>query len=326
MSFTRELTRKLRRHPFTDSFALFGTGVSGVYASKRMHAGGCVDVRSITKSVVALAVLKLHTTNRLRLTDHLRAHLPASAAGGVTLDQLLTHTAGLRDASYLYPGTRPYDFDDDFAIAYDPAECHRATADGAAWQPGMACDGLSPHAWALNHPSHGDLAGTFKYSNAGYQLLAAVVEAVAGAPIDVFCRAELWGGWGAGRIGWHRTRGAPLGQSGLCVTAEALAVLGERLLHSPDLEAVRRLAWDIRVPAVPGREVLRDRFTAYGRGFWLTWDGTEALGLGSQSNYWLFDVPRSLGVARLHLSGTQVGDSYWEASPDYDSSLTDVAF
>ena len=238
-------------HPKTDSFAEFGADYAapGRSSGRLSRCSGCVDVRSITKSVVALAILKLHCDKKLNLADPVSNHLPAVFPGAadasrdqITIDHLLQH-----------------------------------------WE--------------------------FSYSNAGYQLLALIVEKTAGERIDTYCRRELWGGWGRGPIRWKRPRGVPLGQSGLCTTAGALAELGRRLLVSPELSEVRALAWQVTTADVP------DRFNmmpAYGRGFWLSGDGRAVLGHGSQSNYWYFNLETQTGFARLHLSGTEIGDTLWE--------------
>ena len=49
---------------------------------------------SITKTFVAVAVLRLRDAGRLDLSDRLGAHVPGSALDDVTVEQLLTHAAG----------------------------------------------------------------------------------------------------------------------------------------------------------------------------------------------------------------------------------------
>ncbi|GGS65774.1 serine hydrolase domain-containing protein [Nonomuraea spiralis] len=50
---------------------------------------------SITKSIVAVAVMRLRDEGRLALTDPLERHLPGTSAGQATIAQLLSHTSGL---------------------------------------------------------------------------------------------------------------------------------------------------------------------------------------------------------------------------------------
>jgi len=52
-------------------------------------------IGSITKTFVAVLVLRLRDQGRLDLLDPLEAHLPGTAAGDRTLLQLLSHTAGV---------------------------------------------------------------------------------------------------------------------------------------------------------------------------------------------------------------------------------------
>jgi CubicO group peptidase (beta-lactamase class C family) len=51
---------------------------------------------SITKTFIAVAVLRLRDEGRLDLSDPLGRHLDAAAASGLTIGQLLSHTSGLR--------------------------------------------------------------------------------------------------------------------------------------------------------------------------------------------------------------------------------------
>ena len=51
---------------------------------------------SITKTFVAVAILRLRDAGRLDLTDRFGAHVPGSAFGEVTIEQLLTHSGGVQ--------------------------------------------------------------------------------------------------------------------------------------------------------------------------------------------------------------------------------------
>ncbi|GAA4408049.1 serine hydrolase domain-containing protein [Fodinibacter luteus] len=51
---------------------------------------------SITKTFVAVCVLRLRDAGRLDLTDRFGAHVPGSALDDVTLEQLLTHAGGVQ--------------------------------------------------------------------------------------------------------------------------------------------------------------------------------------------------------------------------------------
>ncbi|MEO7447334.1 MAG: serine hydrolase domain-containing protein [Humibacillus sp.] len=51
---------------------------------------------SITKTFVAVAVLRLRDTGRLDLLDRFEDHVPGTSFGGVTIAQLLSHASGLQ--------------------------------------------------------------------------------------------------------------------------------------------------------------------------------------------------------------------------------------
>ncbi len=52
-------------------------------------------IGSITKTFVAVAIMRLRDEGRLALTDPVGVHLPESGVGRATIAQLLTHTSGL---------------------------------------------------------------------------------------------------------------------------------------------------------------------------------------------------------------------------------------
>ena len=56
-------------------------------------------IGSLTKTFVAVAVLRLRDEGVLRLTDPLDQHLPTAAVGGLRIGELLAHTGGLASDS-----------------------------------------------------------------------------------------------------------------------------------------------------------------------------------------------------------------------------------
>lgn len=108
-----------------------------------------VDLNSVTKTVTAVMVLHLVEAGRLSLDDPLGALLPNVPAdkAAITVHQLLTHTAGIPDS-----------------VGSDEEALDR--------------DGFL--ARVLAHPLTGEPGGAHAYSNAGYGLLAAVVEITTG--------------------------------------------------------------------------------------------------------------------------------------------------
>jgi CubicO group peptidase (beta-lactamase class C family) len=123
-------------------------------------------IGSITKTFVAVLVMRLRDAGRLRLTDPLERHLPdtpaARLAGGLTLRQLLSHTSGLASET---PG--PW-------WERTPGSLRPQIADVLGERP----------------VKHG--AGqVFHYSNSAYALLGAVVERLCGEPWFEVLRREV---------------------------------------------------------------------------------------------------------------------------------------
>ncbi|GAA2276581.1 serine hydrolase domain-containing protein [Nonomuraea roseoviolacea subsp. roseoviolacea] len=117
---------------------------------------------SITKSLVAVLVMRLRDEGRLDLLDPVGKHLPEAPAGDVTVAQLLSHTGGLS-----------------------------AEPPTAWWErtPGLPADGL------LARLSPDDLkhrpGRRFHYSNVGYALLGELAARLRGAPWLDAVREEI---------------------------------------------------------------------------------------------------------------------------------------
>jgi CubicO group peptidase (beta-lactamase class C family) len=119
------------------------------------------DVGSVTKQFTASAILLLEAEDKLAVTDSIGKffdHVPPDKAG-ITIHQLLTHTSGL-----------PLDFGGD----YDPVS-RQQLVDTALRTP-LARPPGTRHA----------------YSNAGYALLAAIVELVSGQSFEAFLTARMF--------------------------------------------------------------------------------------------------------------------------------------
>jgi len=148
-------------------------------------AGGLVDGQppdantqyragSITKTFIAVTVLKLRDECRLTLSDPIGDHLEqgiAAAAAPMTVGQLLSHSAGLR-----------------------------AETAGPWWErtPGLSLADLS--AGSLGEEAARFRAGRrHHYSNVGYALLGALIEAKHGRPWYDMIASELLGPLGMNR-------------------------------------------------------------------------------------------------------------------------------
>lgn len=188
---------------------------------------------SITKLATALSVLRLHDAGALQYEDQLDAYLPEAAAAraGVTLPMLFTHTAGLQ-------GMEGYD---------------------ARQEPGAAWVALQEE--ALQAAPQATPGTRVLYSDINYDLLAMVVERVAGEPFPVACqrlvleplgieasfaaeppRAPVWIGDEPGPhtgtpLEWHNSayfRSLCLPASGLVTTAAGALALVRAFMGAPD--------------------------------------------------------------------------------------------
>jgi len=136
-------------------------GYANRFESRRLRLDEPMAIASLSKQFTAAAVLCLVDDGVLSLDDSLAEHLPGvpSDKRAITIHQLLTHTSGL-----------PRD-----AIRREVVHSR---------------DGLIELVLAveLRRPP-----GTeYGYSNAGYQLLAALVDVLGGQPFDDFCQTRLF--------------------------------------------------------------------------------------------------------------------------------------
>ncbi|HZE38609.1 MAG TPA: serine hydrolase domain-containing protein [Stackebrandtia sp.] len=131
------------------------------------------DVCSMTKQFTATAVLKLALAEKLGVHDRLSRYF--DAFGGdkrdITLHQLLTHTAGFVDA-----------LGGDYEKLTRDGMVRAAAASTLKSRPG----------------------GTYRYSNVGYSLLAAIVERVSGATYETYLAEHLFAPAGLIHTGYTR--------------------------------------------------------------------------------------------------------------------------
>ena len=122
-------------------------------------------IASMSKQFTAASILLLARENKLSLTDNVRKYIPELPPYGhkITIEELLHHTAGIRDYGLLLA-----------LSGHDDGDL--VTSDDALW--------LISHQRGLNFPP-----GTkFSYTNAGYVLLGRVVERVSGKTLPSFDR------------------------------------------------------------------------------------------------------------------------------------------
>jgi len=219
-------------------------------------------IASVTKQFTAAAIVKLAGMGKLSLHDRLDEFFPAAPGdqAGITVHQLLTHASGIANEpqlSFHEPHDRRALMASAFAAAVDPTK-----------------------------------AGTFFYSNLGYELLGVIIETVAGS-FPEFLERQLFQPAGLHRTGFatprwprqliarcyveDRETASPLawpetarfmGAGGIRSTAEDLAawvsaLATERVLSAQDKHAL----W---TPYVRLGE--SEHWSAYG---WIITEGTD---------------------------------------------------
>jgi CubicO group peptidase (beta-lactamase class C family) len=136
------------------------------------------NLGSITKQFTAAAILKLEMEGRLKVTDAASRYLegvPVDKAG-MTLHHLLTHSSGLES------DFSPTDYEPVGREEY----VRRALRSKLLFQPGKG----------------------YEYSNAGYSLLAAIVERVSGKDYEDFLTEKILKPAGMHETGYKRPRWA----------------------------------------------------------------------------------------------------------------------
>jgi len=159
-------------------------GLRDVETGQPMTADTVFLIASMTKPIVALAVLQLQEAGRLDVNDPVEKHLPEFAGqmlvagktddGGVTLRKpsrpmairdLLTHTSGL-------PGGYPAKFGDFYFTR------HLSLAESIYLQSQRPLDFEPGSKWA--------------YCNAGIDTLGRIVEVVSGQPFEAYLRRHIF--------------------------------------------------------------------------------------------------------------------------------------
>jgi CubicO group peptidase (beta-lactamase class C family) len=127
------------------------------------------DIGSLSKQFTAAAILKLDQDGKLKETDTLGQHLPNVPAdkAQITIHQLLSHTAGIIRNTPLSDKGDPSLYYED--INRDEA-LKRVLPAPLQFEPGSK----------------------FQYSNAGYVLLAAIVEITSGRPYQEYLKKNIF--------------------------------------------------------------------------------------------------------------------------------------
>jgi CubicO group peptidase (beta-lactamase class C family) len=137
-----------------------GYGALGPRGGK-VTAETVFDLASVTKQFTAAAILKLEMQGKLKISDRISKYLPGvpEDKGKITIHHLLTHTAGVPD-----------NFGGDYDVAPRDETVQKILA----------------------APLESMAGEQYAYSNAGYSLLAAIVEQVSGISWEQFASRYLF--------------------------------------------------------------------------------------------------------------------------------------
>lgn len=136
-------------------------GMAWVPESVENHIGTLFSTGSVTKQFTATAILYLESKGRLSVNDRLSNFfdsIPPDKAN-ITIHQLLTHTSGFAPQ-----------YGDDYEPTTRDQLVEKMFAMPLIYQPGER----------------------YEYSNAGYSMLAAIVEIVSGIPYEQFLHEKLF--------------------------------------------------------------------------------------------------------------------------------------
>jgi CubicO group peptidase (beta-lactamase class C family) len=156
-----------------------GAGMANLEYETPITPASVFHVASVSKQFTAMAVLLLAEDGKLSLDDDVRRHVPEWAVTErVTIRHLLTHTGGLRDVFLLTEMTAPGD----------------RGLGAADWLVSLLA-----RQRRLNFPPGSE----YQYSNAGYLLLADIVERVSGQPLRTFAEARIFAPLGMTQTFFH---------------------------------------------------------------------------------------------------------------------------
>lgn len=145
-----------------------GFGFADIARRTPMTSQHVFRVGSITKQFTACAILKLAAGGTLSLDEDIRAYLPAYPTQGqrITIENLLTHTSGLKDYTNF-----------------------------AEWTPEFQKRDITPREMLefIKRDSLSFLPGeNFFYSNTNYFLLGCIIESVSGNPYEEYLRTSFF--------------------------------------------------------------------------------------------------------------------------------------
>lgn len=161
-----------------------GTGYTDVARKTPATTKSLFRIASMTKSVTALAILKLRDAGKLRLDDPISQYIPEAKnlaylttdAPAITVRDLLTHAGG-------FPEDNPWG---DRQLADSDAELLKHIREGVSFSnvPGIA----------------------YEYSNMGFALLGRIITGVSGKPYQQYITEQILKPLGLTHTEWEYTR------------------------------------------------------------------------------------------------------------------------
>jgi D-alanyl-D-alanine carboxypeptidase len=143
-------------------------GLADIPAGRRVASGDQFRIASITKSMTAVAVLRLVELGKLSLADTVARFFPEYPDGKkISVYQLLSHTAGIPN---WWEGGLPPDTPADFPMCAQPHRYLQAMKTAALFSPGAQ----------------------FSYSNSGYVLLGEIIEIASGQSYEAFLAQNVF--------------------------------------------------------------------------------------------------------------------------------------
>ncbi len=155
-----------------------GVGLADLQSKETITDDTLFRIASLTKQVTSAAILLLEQRGQLRLNDDITRYLPDFPAKGrgITIEHLLTHTAGL---------------------GRNPAHTTQRRTQPVEMKRLMSLIAEQPF---LSEPGE-----RFRYSNMGYNLLGRIIEVVSGQSYGDFVEQQLLIPVGLSSIGYADT-------------------------------------------------------------------------------------------------------------------------
>lgn len=158
----------------------YASGLSNIKSKLPNTDTTTFQLASVSKQFTAVAILQLYERGKLRLTDSVAKYLPGFPYPDITIHQLLVHRSGLPNYHYLCDRKKMLN-DSYFSNQQIVAELIEANA-GRYFMPNRR----------------------FQYSNTGYAVLAAVVEAVSGLKFENYLEQNIFNPLGMNRTFAYR--------------------------------------------------------------------------------------------------------------------------